>query len=85
MGGARISPRHANVIVNEDDARATDVLELMLRAHRAVEERFGMRLVPEVVLAGSLADRWRESTWTLGYTDEKRETTTDRTTEGGSE
>lgn len=85
VGGARISPRHANVIVNEDDARATDVLELMLRAHRAVEERFGMRLVPEVVLAGSLADRWREGTRTLGYTEKRRETTTDRTTEGGSE
>lgn len=85
VGGARISPRHANVIVNEDDARATDVLELMLRAWRAVEERFGVRLEPEVVLAGSLADRWREGTRTLGYTEQRRGTTTDRTTEGGSE
>lgn len=85
VGGARISPRHANVIVNEDDARAADVLELMLRAHRAVEKRFGVRLEPEVVLTGALAERWREGTQTLGYTGERRGTTTDRTTEGGSE
>jgi UDP-N-acetylmuramate dehydrogenase len=64
-GGARISPRHANVIVNEDGARALDVLELMLRARREVAQRFQIRLEPEVVLTGSLAGRWRAD---IGYT-----------------
>ncbi|MGH9379873.1 MAG: UDP-N-acetylmuramate dehydrogenase [Thermoanaerobaculia bacterium] len=72
QGGARISPRHANVIVNEDGARAADVLSLMLRAYQEVEERFGVRLEPEVVLAGSLAVLWREGTETLGYTANER-------------
>ncbi|MDX1503444.1 MAG: UDP-N-acetylmuramate dehydrogenase [Thermoanaerobaculia bacterium] len=61
-GGARISPRHGNVIVNEDHATALDVLELMVAAREAVRRRFGVELVPEVVLAGSLAGVWRERT-----------------------
>lgn len=57
-GGARISPRHANVIVNEGGARAAEVLDLMVTARRAVEERFGVALEPEVVLAGELRAEW---------------------------
>ena len=58
-GGARISPKHANVIVNEKDAAAVDVLELMLEAYREVRRRFDVELEPELVLTGSLARRWR--------------------------
>lgn len=58
-GGAVVSPRHANVIVNAGGATAADVLELMLRARRAVAERFGVPLEPEVILAGELGQRWR--------------------------
>jgi UDP-N-acetylmuramate dehydrogenase len=61
-GGAAISDRHANVIVNLGDARAEDVLELMLEAHDAVKERFAIELEPEVILVGSLAERWRSRT-----------------------
>ncbi len=60
-GNARISPKHANVIVNLGQARATDVLDLMLGARAAVAERFGARLEPELVLAGELGRRWREA------------------------
>jgi UDP-N-acetylmuramate dehydrogenase len=58
-GGAAISDKHANVIVNLGDARAGDVLELMLAARRAVGERFGVELEPEIILAGELGERWR--------------------------
>jgi UDP-N-acetylmuramate dehydrogenase len=58
-GGARISPKHANVIVNQDGASAADVLGLMLLARREVKRRFGVELRPELVLTGSLAGRWR--------------------------
>ncbi len=59
-GGAEISRRHANVIVNQENARAADVLDLMVAAHRTVRERFDIALRPELVLAGSLADEfWR--------------------------
>jgi UDP-N-acetylmuramate dehydrogenase len=52
-GRARISQRHANVIVNEGGARAVDVKTLMDLAQRAVWERSGIWLEPEVQLVGS--------------------------------
>jgi UDP-N-acetylmuramate dehydrogenase len=58
-GGAQISPKHANVIVNLGGAKATDVLELMVRAREAVRTAFGVELEPEVVLAGDLQASWR--------------------------
>lgn len=51
-GGAVISPRHANVIVNEGAATAADVLALMRLARDTVRERFGINLSPEVELLG---------------------------------
>ena len=61
-GGAEISQRHANVIVNRKNARAADVLDLMIEAHRAVRDRFDVELRPEIVLAGELADEfWRRA------------------------
>lgn len=54
IGGARISERHANFIVNGGGARATDVQTLMAIAQRAVWERSGVWLEPEVRLVG----RW---------------------------
>lgn len=58
-GEAQISPKHGNVIVNHGGASADDVLGLMLDARDAVRRRFEVDLVPEVVLAGALAGRWR--------------------------
>jgi len=51
-GGAAISERHANVIVNSGNARAEDVLALMRRMREAVREKFGITLSPEVELLG---------------------------------
>ena len=51
-GGAEISRLHANFIVNHGGAKAEDVLTLMRRAQSTVEDRFGIRLVPEVLLMG---------------------------------
>jgi UDP-N-acetylmuramate dehydrogenase len=58
VGGAQISPKHANVIVNVGGARATEVLDLMLEARRRVLDASGVGLVPEIVLTGSLRERW---------------------------
>jgi UDP-N-acetylmuramate dehydrogenase len=60
-GGAQISPKHGNVIVNTGGARAVEVLELMTAARNAVGERFGVWLEPEVVLTGALRTRWRQA------------------------
>lgn len=51
-GGARISPMHANFIENFDGAKATDVLELVERARRAVRERRGVELELEMKVVG---------------------------------
>jgi UDP-N-acetylmuramate dehydrogenase len=51
-GGALISPRHANVIVNTGGARAAEVLELMRLMRDAVRGRFGVTLMPEVEMVG---------------------------------
>jgi UDP-N-acetylmuramate dehydrogenase len=59
LGGAGISPEHANVIVNQEGALASDVLGLMIEMHDSVLQQFGVSLRPELILAGSLGDRWR--------------------------
>lgn len=54
IGGARISPRHANFIENVDRARAVDALALMAEARRRALDRFGVVLEQEVELLGGL-------------------------------
>jgi UDP-N-acetylmuramate dehydrogenase len=54
IGGAQISPRHANFIENADGARSTDALALMAEARRRALEQFGVELEHEVVLLGAL-------------------------------
>jgi len=56
-GGAEISKRHANFIVNAQSATAADVLSLVDRAQAAVQERFGVELEPEIVIAGEAVAR----------------------------
>lgn len=51
-GGAQISYIHANIILNLGDATARDVRELIAIAQRAVEEKFGHRLEPEIGFVG---------------------------------
>jgi UDP-N-acetylmuramate dehydrogenase len=51
-GGAAISPRHANFIVNTGSATAADVRRLALRARNEVKARFGVELAFEVEFAG---------------------------------
>jgi len=48
IGGARISPRHANFIINTKNARAEEVLRLMGLAKKAVEKKFKLKLIPEI-------------------------------------
>lgn len=51
-GGARVSEKHANFIVNAEDATAGDVLGLMAEIHRRARERLGVDLRPEIQLWG---------------------------------
>jgi UDP-N-acetylmuramate dehydrogenase len=51
-GGAQISPKHANFILNLASATAADVLTLVYLAHDTVLECFGVDLVKEIVVLG---------------------------------
>jgi UDP-N-acetylmuramate dehydrogenase len=52
VGGAMVSEKHANFIVNTGSATARDVLDLMWICRREVKERFGVDLIPEVEVVG---------------------------------
>lgn len=52
QGDAQVSPRHANFIVNLGHATASDVLVLARRVRDQVQDRFAVRLEPEVRLWG---------------------------------
>ncbi len=54
IGGAQISPRHANFIENAGGATAADAVALMAEARRRALERFGVVLEREVELLGDL-------------------------------
>jgi UDP-N-acetylenolpyruvoylglucosamine reductase len=56
IGGAVISPRHANFIENADGATSADCVELMREARRRVADEFGVELEQEVVYVGSFAE-----------------------------
>lgn len=48
IGGAMVSEKHANFIVNEDNARAEDVIQLVEVIQKEVRKRFGVELITEV-------------------------------------
>lgn len=52
IGGAQISPQHANFTVNTGQATASDVLQLMGRAKEQVKLRYGIDLEEEVIPVG---------------------------------
>ena len=54
IGGAQISPRHANFIENADGARSDDALALIAEARRRAWEQYGVELEHEVVFLGEL-------------------------------
>lgn len=51
-GGAALSSKHVLALTNRGDASAAEVVELALAVRAGVEERFGVRLVPEPVGVG---------------------------------
>jgi UDP-N-acetylmuramate dehydrogenase len=51
-GGAMISHKHANFIVNTGDAKAQDVLSLITLVRKEVKARSGINLEPELHVIG---------------------------------
>lgn len=58
-GGAHVSTKHANFIINDEDASAADIEQLIDAVRTAVADRFGLELEPEVRFIGkrAVADR----------------------------
>ena len=52
IGGALISPKHANFIVNVGNAKAADILALMNLARETVKKETGIDLEPEIRVEG---------------------------------
>jgi len=55
IGGAEVSEKHANFIINKDNATATDVEELIEHVRQKVIEAHGITLVHEVRIVGEAA------------------------------
>jgi UDP-N-acetylmuramate dehydrogenase len=53
IGGATISDKHANFIVNTGGAKAKDVLDLLNLARETVKKETGIELEPEIRIVGN--------------------------------
>jgi UDP-N-acetylenolpyruvoylglucosamine reductase len=64
VGGARLSPKHANFVENTGGATTSDILEVMAEARRKVHDHFGVTLEPEVQVLGEVSwpEGWRLET-----------------------
>jgi UDP-N-acetylmuramate dehydrogenase len=51
-GAAAVSQKHTLALINSGEAVASDIVKLAREIRRGVEERFGVRLVPEPMFIG---------------------------------
>lgn len=61
-GGAKISEKHANFIVNVDNATSVDVSKLMHSMHSKVKEKYGYDLLAEIRFIGDMTKE-EEDIW----------------------
>ena len=52
VGGAKVSEKHCGFVINEGNATAADIWELICRVSAVVKEKFGVELEPEVKRLG---------------------------------
>ncbi|NLO23338.1 MAG: UDP-N-acetylmuramate dehydrogenase [Fibrobacter sp.] len=55
IGGAQVSTKHANFIINTGTATAQDIYDLTQRIIHTVHEKTGIRLEPEVLFLGDFS------------------------------
>jgi UDP-N-acetylmuramate dehydrogenase len=56
IGGALVTPRHANILINAGNATAADVRALITHIQEVVEQRTGYRLEPEIGFIGEFGE-----------------------------
>ena len=52
VGGAQVSTKHSGFIINEKDASAKDILDLIKLVQKTVKDKFGVELAPEIRIIG---------------------------------
>jgi UDP-N-acetylmuramate dehydrogenase len=52
IGGGKISEKHANFIINENDALASDIESLIIYVKKEIHQKFNIKLQCEVRIAG---------------------------------
>ncbi|MEB3205717.1 MAG: UDP-N-acetylmuramate dehydrogenase [Vampirovibrionales bacterium] len=55
-GGVRVSPKHANFIINTGGGSSVEVLRLMRRMQQAVQDAYGIHLRPENLFLGDASE-----------------------------
>ena len=55
IGGAEVSPKHANFIINADNATAADIEALIDHVRQTVNDVHGVKLTHEVRIVGEAA------------------------------
>lgn len=55
MGGAQVSEKHANFIINTGSATPSEIEALIMLVRDTVQEKFGIQLTPEVRIVGEPA------------------------------
>ena len=56
LGGARVSPKHANFIVNTGGATSRDIYLLMSEIREKIRKDYNITLEPEIKLAGDFGE-----------------------------
>ena len=52
IGGAEVSTKHANFIINKDRAKASDVMQLIDKVKKIVHDKFNVSLEQEIIFWG---------------------------------
>ena len=60
LENVKVWDNHANFIVNKGNATSIEVLELMVKMHNAVKEKFTIELQPEIVFIGNKTKKEEE-------------------------
>lgn len=59
LGGAQVSTKHVNFVINNGDATSQDIYEIIEIMNRRIYNRFGIKLIREIELLGD----FDEVTW----------------------
>ena len=60
LENVKVWDNHANFIINKGNATSVEILELMVKMHNAVKEKFTIELTPEIIFIGDKTKKEEE-------------------------